>query len=111
MLQGLQQKYYGWKKTGNFKSCEDCGIGKAKQAPVNKELALKSEILGERWFIDMSNVKQASFGNTKFWFGMLDDSTNLFISHYLKTKKEVAEYLVLTLQTMITKYGKTPKYL
>ena len=104
-------KYYGWKTTGNFKPCEDCGIGKAKQAPVNKELALKSEIPGERWFIDISNLKLTSFGNTKFWFGMLDDSTNLFILHCLKTKKELAACLVLTLQTIITKYAKTLKYI
>ena len=78
---------------------------------MTKELTLKSATTGERWFIDISNVKRPSFSNTKFWFGMLDDCTDLFISHCLKAKKELGARLVLTLQTMLTKYGKTPKYI
>ena len=104
-------KYYGWKTTGNFKPCEDCGIGKAKQAAVNKELNLKSEIPGERWFIDISSVKGASFGGTKFWFGMLDDCTDLFILYCIRAKSKLAENLVLTLQTMTIKHRKHPKYI
>jgi hypothetical protein len=46
--------------------CKFCGIGKAKQAPVNKELNPKSSIPGERFFIDISNVKSATFGGTKY---------------------------------------------
>ena len=99
-------KYYGRKTIGNFKLCEDCGIGNAKQAAVNKELNLKSEIPGERWFIDISSVKGASFGGIKFWFGMLDDCIDLIISHCMRAKSELTENLVLTLQTMITKHGK-----
>ena len=72
---------------------------------------MKSEIPGERWFIDISSVKGASFGGTKFWFGMLDDCTDLFISHCMRAKSELAENLVLTLQTMITKHEKHPKYI
>ena len=59
-------KYYGWTATGVFKPCEECGIGKAKQAAVSKLLSKKSEIPGERWFIDISSVKGKSFSDSKF---------------------------------------------
>ena len=65
--------------TGIFQPCDNCGIGKAKQKPVNKILTPKSKIPGERWFIDISSIKQESFGGTKFWFGMLDECTDLFV--------------------------------
>ena len=104
-------KYYGWNATGIFKPCEDCGVGKAKQASVSKLLSTKSTIPGERWFIDISSVKAESYGGTKFWFGMLDDCTDLFLSHCLRTKKSLGETLVMTLQTLQIKYKKTPKYI
>jgi hypothetical protein len=78
---------------------------------VNKQLTEKSKIPGERWFIDISSVKGHSFGGTKFWFGMLDDCTDLFISHSLCTKTSLVESLVLTLQTLQTKHNKIVKYI
>jgi len=91
-------KYYGW-------------IGKAKHAPVNKTLTPKSTIPGERWFIDISSIKHESFGGTKFWFGMLDDCTDLFVSHGLRQKSQLGDKLVFTLQTFKTKHNITPKYI
>ena len=103
-------QYYGQKLTGKFKPCEDCGIGKAKMGAVNKELVQKSIIPGERWYIDISSVKQESFGGTKFWFGMLDDCTDLFISHRLAAKSHLPDKLVETFQTLKTNHNITPKY-
>ena len=75
-------KYYDWKVTGNFKPCEDCAIDKAKQSSVNKLLSDKSKIPGEQKFIDTTSVRNKSFGGTKFWLGILDDCTDLFISKF-----------------------------
>jgi len=104
-------KYYGWIVSGPFRPCESCGIGKAKHAPVNKTLTPKSTIPGERWFIDISSIKHESFGGTKFWFGMLDDCTDLFVSHGLRQKSQLGDKLVFTLQTFKTKHNITPKYI
>ena len=84
-------KYYEWKVTGGFKPCEDCAIAKAKQSSVNKVLSEKSKIPGERWFIDTTSVKRESLGGTKFWLGILDDCTDLFISKFLKNKSQVGD--------------------
>jgi len=46
---------------------------------VNKELNPKSSVPGERFFIDISSIYSTTFGGTKYWFGMLDDCTDLFI--------------------------------
>jgi hypothetical protein len=92
--------YYGWNTTGRFKPCEDCGIGKSKQKALNKMLSEKSKVPGERWFIDISSIKHESIGGTKFWFGMLDDCTDLFISHSVKAKSHIGKKLVETLQKL-----------
>jgi hypothetical protein len=52
-----------------------------------------------------------SFGGTKYWFGMLDDHTDLFVSHCLRAKSHLGGRLVQTLKTFKTKLNHTPKYI
>jgi hypothetical protein len=104
-------KFYGIKIKGNMGPCEFCGIGKAKQAPVNKELNPKSSIPGERFFIDISSVKSTTFGGTKYWFGMLDDCTDLFIPHFLKHKSKLGKELVQTIKKIHVKTNHRVKYI
>jgi hypothetical protein len=67
---------YGWKIGGRLRPCSSCGIAKAKQKSVSKELQPKSETPGERMFLDISSIKGESFGQSKFWLMEPDDSTD-----------------------------------
>ena len=56
---------YGWKLTGKLEVCEDCAGGKMKQANVSKEMKEWSKMPGERLFMDISSVRDPSFGGRK----------------------------------------------
>ena len=91
-------KYYNWNITGAMKPCEACAIGKAKQAPVSKQLNEKSNIPGEKWFIDITSIAHESFGGTKYWFRMLDDCTDNFFSFGIERKSYIGHKLVQTFE-------------
>ena len=71
----------GLKIMGTFTPCEDCRIGKAKQSNMNKEVNSKSEIPGERIFIDISSGKKASLGGKHHWLLVVDDYTDMSLSY------------------------------
>jgi hypothetical protein len=79
--------FYGLKLIGTKVVCEFCTIAKAKQASITKMLSEKSEIPGERFFIDISSIKGESFGSSKSWLIVLDDSTDFGLSFFLQAKK------------------------
>ena len=104
-------KYYEWNATGGFAPCDSCGIAKAKQASVSKETNVKSSIPGERFFMDISNIKAESLGGKKFWLGILDDSTDLLITKFLRGKSQVGETIVEVLQELKVRHNKAAKYI
>jgi hypothetical protein len=83
--------FYGWKLIGIKVVCAFCAITKAKQASITKMLSKKSEIPGERFFIDISSIKGESFGSSKLVLLVLDDNTDFGFSFFLKAKSEIAE--------------------
>ena len=69
-------KYYGWKLTGKFEACEDCGMSNAQQKAVPKSTQEQSKTPGERIFADMSSVADhESLGGVKVWLCAVDDAT------------------------------------
>jgi hypothetical protein len=69
-------EYYGWKVTGKFGPCEDCGIAKSRQNNVDKDNEVCSKNPGESVFIDISSIQQKSLGCSKFWLLVVDDCTD-----------------------------------
>jgi hypothetical protein len=43
-------EYYGWKVTGKFGPCKDCGLVKSRQNNVNKDSEVRSKNPGESVF-------------------------------------------------------------
>jgi hypothetical protein len=72
-------------------------------------LSEKSEIPGERFFIDISSIKGESFGSSKFWLIVLDDNTDFGFSFFLKAKSETAMTVSRLLQHLKAKNGNTTK--
>jgi hypothetical protein len=50
-------KIHGFKLIGEFNTCGECAISKARQKKVKKEWKGGSQIPGERLYIDISSIK------------------------------------------------------
>jgi hypothetical protein len=59
-------KMYGFKSSGNFDTCEQFAIAKARQKNVNKKWLGSSNLPGERLYVDISSIKERSIGGAKF---------------------------------------------
>lgn len=80
---------------GKMGVCEGCSVAKAKQKNVTKqnETHVKSQIFGERIFLDISTIRaQESTPMTKpNWRIMVDEATNFKISDFYDTKAGMVE--------------------
>ena len=54
-------KIHDFKLHGEFKTCEECAIAKARQKNLNKDWKGGSQIPGERLYLDISSVRDASY--------------------------------------------------
>jgi hypothetical protein len=66
-------KMYGFKSPNNFDTCEQCAIAKARKKNLNKNWLGSCNLSGERLYVDISSIKERSFGGAKFWALIVDD--------------------------------------
>jgi hypothetical protein len=76
---------------GEFKSCEECAISKVRQKNVAKEWKGGSQTPGERLYIDISSIKNESFGGFTFWVLIVDNYTDYSWSLFLKYKADLRD--------------------
>jgi hypothetical protein len=88
---------HGFKLFGELKSCEQCAISKARQKNINKEWKGSSQIPVERLYIDISSIKNASYGGSKFWAIVVDNYTDYCWSISLKSKGELKDKMRILL--------------
>ena len=103
-------KYYGWKLTGKMDTCENCSLAKAKQKNLKKEKKEKSKTPGERLYMDISSIKEKSYGGSKFWLLVVDDCTDVCWSAFLKTKSELKNRMLRFVKTLQSQEGKKVKF-
>ena len=60
-------KYLSVKLHGEPDICEICALSKTRQKNTQKHTSVLSTSLGEHLFIDISSIKQPSYGGSKFW--------------------------------------------
>jgi hypothetical protein len=84
-------KIHGFKLFGELKTCKQCVISKARQKNINKEWKGSSQIPVERLYINISSIKNASYGGSKFWALVVDDYTDYCWSISLKSKVELKD--------------------
>jgi hypothetical protein len=82
-------KMYGFKSSGNFDTCEQCAIVKARQKNVNKNWLGSSNVPGERLYVDISSIKERSIGGEKFWAFIVDDYTDYCWIFVMKNKSDI----------------------
>jgi hypothetical protein len=69
-------KIQNLKLNGEFKICEQCTIAKARQKNVNKDWKGGSQVPGKQLYLDISSIKELSYGGSKFWALIVDDYTD-----------------------------------
>jgi hypothetical protein len=82
-------KMYGFKSSGSFDTCEQCAIVKAQQKNVNKQWLGSSNLPGERLYINISSIKERSFGGAKFWALIVDDYSDYCWSFVMKNTSDL----------------------
>jgi len=84
-------KIHNFKLCGEFQTCEECAIAKGRQKNINKEWKGGSQVPGERLYLDISSVRDASYGGSKFWALIVDDYTDFCWSIFLKNKSDLKD--------------------
>jgi hypothetical protein len=64
---------YEFKSSGNFDTCEQCAIAKARKKNVNKNWLGSSNLPGKHLYVDIISIKERSIGGAKFWALIVDD--------------------------------------
>jgi hypothetical protein len=80
---------YGFKSSGSFDTCEQFAIAKARQKNVNKNWLGSSNLPGEHLYVNISSIKERSFGGAKFWSLLVDDYTDFCWSFVMKNKLDI----------------------
>jgi hypothetical protein len=83
-------KHYSLSLKGTFMVCTDCALAKARQKNVEK-VGTPSTYPAQRFYLDISSTKVASFGGSKFWLLVIDHFTDMCWSFFLKAKSDLAE--------------------
>jgi hypothetical protein len=104
-------KLFGWKIIGNFETCEACAIAKAKQKNINKFNDHKTDVPGERFYIDVSYINEPTYGGSKYWLLIVDEATKFKWSYFLKTKDEVATKVIALFNKLSNEFNKNLKFI
>jgi hypothetical protein len=86
------------KLKGDFKVCKDCAVAKARQKNLNKDWKGGSQVSGERVYLNISSIRDKSYGGSCFWALLVDDYSDYCWSIFLKNKSDLKSK-VMTLLT------------
>ena len=89
---------HGLKLQGQFKVCKDCAVAKARRKNVNQDWKGGSQVPGERVYLDISSIRDESYGGSRFWVLLVDNYTDYCWSIFLN-KKSYLKDKVMTLLT------------
>jgi hypothetical protein len=101
-------KMYGFKSSGCFDTCEQCTIAKARQKNVNKQRLGSSNLPGERLYVNISSIKERSFGGAKFWALIVDDYSDYWAGDP-ETRVSVTGFIIYLLSVPICWRSKSQK--
>jgi hypothetical protein len=101
---------FGLKLKGDFEVSSDCAIAKARQKKVGKDWKGGSQVPGERVYLDISFIKDESYGGSCFWALLVDNYTDYRWSIFLKNKSNLKSK-VMTLLTNLNIVGINVKHI
>jgi hypothetical protein len=80
---------HGLKLKGDFKVCKNYEVAKARQKNFNKDWKGGSQVSGERVYLDISSIRDESYGSSCFWALLVDDYTDYCWRIFLKNKSDL----------------------
>ena len=89
--------------------CEMCKIANASQVDVPKETSTHATKPGERFFIDITGVKDTGIGGYKIGVGILDDYSDCMFGALLKHKNDQQQVILAFLQKLQARGVNTAK--
>jgi hypothetical protein len=92
--------FYNIKLKGKLNKCYKCSISKIKQRNLAKATENKSEIPGERLFIDISSIKQRSFSGSKYWVLIVDNYSDMCWSIFIPHKSDMPQKVVALIKKL-----------
>ena len=99
---------HGIQLTGQLAPCEACARAKAKQKNIKKVVfddgVRKIVKPGAKIGMDISYIKDTSYGGSKFWLLMIDYATDYCWSYFLKSKDETGDKLVSMVKQLKNEY-------
>jgi hypothetical protein len=75
---------HGFRLIGEFETCVECAISKARQKNIMREWKGGSQIPGEKLYIDICFIKNESYGGSKFRVLVVDNYIDYCLSLFLK---------------------------
>ena len=78
---------------GQLKSCDGCGIAKAKRKSIPKTTAVKATRPGEHLFVDTAGPFSETLARNKYWQGAVDDFSGKLFSCFATTKKNIDVFI------------------
>src|SRR5688500_12368075 len=66
-------------------------MAKARAMNLKKKTDTRSDIPGERMYIDVTGPFNASLGGSKYWMQAVDDATRMGFVYFMRTRVEVRE--------------------
>ena len=93
------------KPTRKMVRCVHCDIGKMKKKNISKQQLDHADEPGDRLFMDISSIKYASAGGTKFWALLINNSTDFVFGIYLKKKSHLSTDGIKLINSIENNYG------
>jgi hypothetical protein len=87
--------------------CSECAFSKIRVKNLGNNDTDEAVMLGERIFIDISSIKQVSYGGSKFWLLVQDKFTDYLWSFFLSSKSEQTDVLLDWIASFQKQYDTT----
>ena len=77
---------------------------------MNKEHQDRSDVPGERLFMDISSTRHLSMGGKRYWLLVIDDCTDYSWSFFLKHKSNLPDKMIELIKDLKEKHNYIVKY-
>jgi hypothetical protein len=79
--------------TGKLRTCEGCCLAKAKAKKVSKISTKKSQVPGERLYVDISGPYKKSIAGSDYWVLVVDEYSSKSWSFFTKKKSNLSSII------------------
>ena len=82
-----------------------------KTSIIPKVKNSKTTIPGQRFYCDISSTQEKSYGGSQYWVIIVDETSRMKWSHFIKKKSEMGNVIACFLKHIIVQENKKPKWI